>query len=316
MAQPSLDDLRNIECAVRTGSFSAAARELGVSQQAVSARLRNLERLIGIELVHRSHTGVAPTAAGAEFLAQAGEVLAASQELDRVVAGIQGVAARTITVGASQTIASHLLPGWLQGLRRAEAARQQPVTHVHLRTDNSEAVIAMVRAGTIDLGFIETPEPPRGLGSTIVGQDTMVLAVDPDHPWAHRRRVRLEEIASTPLVARERGSGTRSAFEFAAAARLGRSPAEPIVTLATEAAVRSAVAHGVAPAVLSELTIHDDVRLGRVRALNVAPAPITRPFTAIWRGSHRDLTGARQELVALAGRTSGRKPRATDAHTA
>ncbi|QYM75144.1 LysR family transcriptional regulator [Leucobacter luti] len=71
MSSPDLIDLRCFEAAIRTGSISAAARELGVSQQAVSARLRSLERLVGITLIQRSPSGVAPTPAGDALLAWA-----------------------------------------------------------------------------------------------------------------------------------------------------------------------------------------------------------------------------------------------------
>lgn len=301
MATPSLTDLRFLESAARTGSLSAAARELGVTQQAVSARLRALERLIDVELLRRSHSGIALTAAGEVVLAEGRAVLAASARLDDAIASLRGPAAERIAVGASQTIASHLLPDWLLQLRRAQTGEGRPPTAVELRTANSEAIVAMVRSGALDLGFIEAPEAPRGLGTAVVREDRMVLALAPDHPWAGRGSVTLDEVAGIPLVAREEGSGTRAAFESAARAALGRAPADPLVTLATEAAVRSAVAHGVAPAVLSELTVQDDVRLGRIRAVGFSPEEVRRPFSAIWRGTRRDLTGARRELVAIAG---------------
>ncbi|WP_449281808.1 LysR family transcriptional regulator [Leucobacter sp.] len=302
MPTPSIAELQCLESAVRTGSLSAAARDLGVSQQAVSSRMRGLERTIGVELLHRSFSGIAPTAAGEAVLARAREVLAAIGRLDEAISDLRDASAEAISVGGSQTVASHLLPGWLLGLRRAQLEAGRPATAVHLRTANSDSVIAMVRSGALDLGFIETPEAPRDLGTTVVRRDRMVLAVATDHPWAARAAVRLPEAAEVPLVAREPGSGTRAAFEAAVLAELGREPVAPLVVLATEAAVRSAVIDGVAPAVLSELTVRDDVRLGRLRALDFEPRPVHRPLMAIWRGSQRDLTGAPRELVAIAAR--------------
>ncbi len=286
-----------LESAVRHGSISAAARELGVTQQAVSSRLRSLERTIGIELIHRSATGVTLTREGEIVLSWSSDLLAAAARLNEAIGSLRGSSARSLKVGASQTIAAHLLPRWMLELRQRSA---QPPPEIALHPANSETVIERLRAGELDLGFVEGPTPPHDLGSAIVTRDHMVVAVAPSHPWANRESVQLAELAAVPLIMREEGSGTRASLEHLMRERLGTAPAEPLVTLTTEAAVRQAVARGLAPAVLSELTVSDDVALGRVRAIRVAPAPLFRPFTAIWRGTERDLTGSRRALVALA----------------
>lgn len=301
MSGATIDELRFLDAAVRLGSFSAAARDLGVTQQAVSARIRELERRLGDDLVHRSSAGVEPTDFALAVLDQVREVLAAADRLDERIAATRGADARPLRIAASQTIAAHLLPGWLLELRGAQAAAGRPQTRVDLSTGNSRTVAELVRVGAVDLGFIETPEMPEGLGATIVRRDRMVVSVAPGHPWAGRPGVPIDEVARTPLIAREAGSGTRAAFEQAAM-RHRTQVVAPLLELATEAAVRSAVAEGVAPAVLSELTVRDDVALGRLSALPFLPDPVERPLSAIWRGTPRDLSGPRRELIEIASR--------------
>jgi molybdate transport repressor ModE-like protein len=306
VSAPTLIDLRHFESVIRNGSISRAAKDLGVTQQAVSYRVRNLERLLGLELVQRSPFGVTATAAGAEILGEVQEVLAASARLAATASALRGhTAATTLSVGASQTIAAYLLPAWVMELRRRQTEAGSATTVVELRTANSEDVIALVRSGAIDLGFIEQPEPPRGLGSIPVGEDRMVVAVSPTHAWSTRTAVSIDELADVPLAAREAGSGTRAAFESAVLRAVGRPARPPLVSLATEAAIRSAVRSGVAPAVLSELAVRDDARLGRIHTLAVGPQPITRPLRAVWRGSKRDLAGTARELVAIAAAAGG-----------
>ncbi|UOR01167.1 LysR family transcriptional regulator [Leucobacter allii] len=300
MPGASLIELRVLESAARLGSLSAAARELRVTQQAVSHRIRTLERLAGVELLRRSPAGATPTPEGDAVLAWARDVLTAADRLDEGLAGLRGSPARALRIVASQTIAAHLLPEWLVELRRAQTRAGSSPDATALRTANSREAIAAVRGGEADLGFVECPDAPHDLGSLPVRRDRMVVAVAPDHTWAARDAVSLAELASIPLVAREEGSGTRDAFERAAARAVGGAPRAPLVTLATEAAVRSAAAQGVAPAVLSELAVRDDVRLGRIRAVPIGPEPLERPLTAVWRGSRRDLAGARRALVAIA----------------
>lgn len=283
--------------AARLGSLSAAARELTMTQQAVSARLRRLEQIVGLTLMVRSPRGVTLTADGEAVLADTRDVLDALARLDSTVQTLTDSQTATLHVGASQTIAAHLLPSWLMAARRD---RPDSGPEVALCTANSESIIAMVRAHEIDLGFVECPQIPGDVSSTTIGTDDMVVAVAPTHPWARRSRVSVGELATTSLVGREEGSGTRAALERALHRVTGHPAAAPTMVFATEAAVRSAVVHEVAPAVLSRLTITDDIDLGRIVAVPIRPEPVRRPFTAIWPGTSGRLDGLAADLVRTA----------------
>lgn len=302
----SLTELRVFACAARLGSLSATARALGMSQQSVSARVRSMERTAGVRVFSRSAQGVELTATGEAMLPWVSEVIDAADRLREGLAALGPQPhAHSLTVAASQTIAAHLLPEWLVTLRQRQAAMHETPTAVQLHTANSAEVVSLVRSGAIDLGFIETPELPAGLGRATVGIDPLVCAVAAEHPWAKRSEVTLAEVAATALVRREAGSGTLAAFERAVARELGTETHAPIATLSSEAAVRSAVAHAIAPSVMSALSVRDDVKLGRIVTIPFAGAAPTRPLTAIWRGEARDLLGARRHLVAIASAISG-----------
>lgn len=302
MPDPTIAQLEVFEAALRTGSVSAAARELGLTQQAASLTLRSLERGAGLELVHRSTQGVSPRPEGEAVLVAAQEVLRAVHGLRRTIRQLRGVPepAPAVAVAASQTIAAHLLPRWILELRRTQEAQGCRPAEIDLWAANSEGVIAAVREGRVQLGFVETPELPPDLSCELVLTDRMVVAVSPGHPWAGREAVDLEELSRTPLVVREDGSGTRAALDRAVRTVVGRVPRLPAAVFSTEAAVRSAVAAGVGPAVLSRMTIDDDVRLGRLRAVPIRPDLVHRPFTAVWRGRAHELDGTCRELVELA----------------
>ena len=123
--------------------------------------------------------------------------------------------------------------------------------------------------------------------------------VTPAHPWARRRRALLpEELAATPLVVREVGSGTRTTLDDA----LRDLPrAEPLLELASGAAVRTSVLAGVGPAVISTLAVRDQVEAGTLRVVEVEGLVLTRRLRAVWREPRR-LTGPAAELVATARR--------------
>lgn len=270
-----------LDAVARTGSMSAAARECRMSQQAVSARVRDIERRVGLTLFTRSPHGVTPTAAGESVVAWARDVLVAASRLDAAVDLLHAAVRRTLAVGGSQTVAARLLPGWMLRLRRRQLDDGAKPTAIRLRTGNSAEIARLVASGSLDMGFVESPDVSVDLARATVATDRLVVVVAPVHAWTGS--VSLEELAVTPLVAREEGSGTRLAYEMAVRARLGVDPVPPALVLNTTVAVLQAVAGGVAPAVLSELAVSDDVELGRVRAVAIAGPPITRPITALWR---------------------------------
>ncbi|KHK95876.1 hypothetical protein LK09_17825 [Microbacterium mangrovi] len=296
---PDIDALELLAAVVRRGSIAAAARDLGITQQSASARIRGLERRLGLELFRRTPQGTHPTAAGETVASWAEEVLVAAGHFASGVEMLRDEHRRELTVAASQTVAAHLVPRWLVALRARQDAAGRPPTAVRLISANSAQVADLVRDGRADLGIIESSRLPAGLARTRIASDELVLVVAPGHPWAGRT-VGLDEVADSPLVVREEGSGTRGAWEDAVRARLGREPATPALELPASAAVRSAVAEGLAPALLSRLAVADDLRLGRLQAVTIATDPLTRPITALWRGGPRDLAPASRELLDVA----------------
>ncbi|PKI91700.1 LysR family transcriptional regulator [Actinomycetales bacterium SN12] len=215
------------------------------------------------------------------------------------VGSLRQHSATDLVVAVSQTVAAHLLPGWVAALQGRQIGRGQRPSSVVFDTANSDEVIRKVHDGECALGFIESPHVPTGLGSRVVHWDSMVVAVGLQHPWAGRDSVDFAEVAATPLIVREQGSGTRAALDQVLSAA-GYTAEPPASVLSTEAAVRSAAIAGIAPAVLSELAVADDTALGRLRALELAPVPLRRPITALWRGGPRDLHGLARELVEVA----------------
>ena len=165
--------------------------------------------------------------------------------------------------------------------------------------ENSHQVIAALRAGQADLGFVEGPWVPRDLRSAVVGRDRLAVVVAPAHPWARRREpMTAAELAAEPLLLREPGSGTRDVLEAALAAYDG--PAVPLIELGATAPLRSAALSGSGPAVLSVLAVAEDIAAGRLVEVPLAgDLALRRTLRAVWpRG--RELSDAAGWLVQVA----------------
>ncbi len=237
----------------RLGSLGGAARELGITQPAASSRIRSMERQLGVALVDRSPRGSRLTDAGALVTDWARRVVEAAAAFD---AGAQALRHRRdsrLRVAASMTIAEYLLPGWLLALRS-----QRPDTAVSLLAGNSTTVAERLLSDEADLGFVEGLSVPSGLDSTVIAHDHLIVVTAPTHPWARRQRpVPAEELASTPLILREKGSGTRQVLDAA----LG-GLARPLIELSSTTAVKASAVSGAGPAVLSELAVGRSCRRG------------------------------------------------------
>ncbi len=288
---PALEDLLLLLAVEEHGGVGAAARELGMAQPNASRTLHRMERQLGLQLLKRTTTGSTLTTEGALVADWSRRVISAYSDLRAGVAAISGPQAGPVRVAASQTIAEELLPRWLASLRG-----EYPGIDVHLTVANSEQVGRALNDGGV-LGFVESPQLPSTLQVPVrsrrVASDRLVVVVSPDHDWARRTRpVDLAELAATALVVREPGSGTRVSFEQAMD---GFELADPALELASNSAVRIAVAAGAAPAVLSELAVRHAVAAGDLRAVMVADFIVERPLQAVWARSPKP----RPELLRL-----------------
>lgn len=297
--EPDIGALRALALIAESGSISAASSMLGLSQQAASLRVRSLEQELGVPLLVRSARGSRLTEAGELVVGWARPVLDAANGFGAAVAALREGRGNSLRIAASLTIAEHLLPGWIARWRGLQGPSGATAT---LTAANSSAVIAALRSGDVDLGFVETPELPSDLSAATVGRDRIEVVVATSHPWAGRT-VSPAELAATPMVHRERGSGTRLAFERALAAAGHPLEVEPAAVHETTLGARSAVMAGVAPGALSVLAVRDDIRGGRLARVAVAGLEITRPLTTLWRGA--DPTAAAQALLQEIAESQG-----------
>jgi DNA-binding transcriptional LysR family regulator len=244
---PDLAALDLFRSVVDLGSVSRAAAAHGVAQPSASSRLRTLERQLGLRLLERSPTGSRPTPDGQLVADWTVDLLRRADTLAASVASLKAEQSGLLRIAASYTIAEYLLPPWLETFLAG-----RPTDSVTLEVTNSRAVLGRLESGAVDLGFVESPTVPAALDQQAVASDELVPVVSARHPWATRQSVDLDELATTPLVLRERGSGTREALEALLAAH-GHDPPPSALDLGSISAVRIAVVNGSSPTVISRL---------------------------------------------------------------
>lgn len=279
-ATPTLDfdsrHLRILRTVIETGSITGAARRLYVSQPAVTASVQKLEAALGVTLLERHARGVTPTAAGQRLLKHARRVDEALSELvDDVGASAGPLAA--LALGASTTIAAGLAPRLFSLFADAHQ-----VAGMRLRVGNTAAILDEVKQGTLPMGLVEglTRAPRVHLEPFL--DDTILPVVAASSPL--RGAAALE----SPILWRERGSGTRAVVERALRSR-GRKPTPQDLELGSTDAIRAATIHGLGVAFLSRWSIGPELETGRLRVLSIPGLDIVRSFS--WVMPSRHLTG-------------------------
>ncbi len=291
---PDLGALDLFASVVRLGSLSKAAAAHYISQPSASARIRTLERRLGLSLLERTSTGSVTTTAGALVAQWSEGVLDAAQRLIDGVDALRSERSARLHIVASFTIAEHLVPYWLAVFHNA-----RPDARLELEVANSTRVLERVSAGDVDLGFIESATIPADLHSCVVASDQLLLVVDEHHAWRARRDpVTPELLARTPLVLREAGSGTREVLEHALVSAGATSP-RVALELGSTTAVKNAVADGIGPAVLSSLAVSEDQALGRLVAVPTVGLDLRRELRAVWRDD-QSLTELARAFLAQA----------------
>ncbi len=269
-------ELAAFVAAVESGTVGGAAEALELTQSAASKRLQGLERQLGVSLLERGRFGIRATDAGRLLYPEAKQVLASLSHAASIVT-TYAAHAPTLRLAASHTIGGFLLPGWLAGFRSAELT--PPRAQVEIV--NSQGVLASVRGGHVDVGFIESLDAVDGLETLTIQHDEIVAVVAAGHPWSRRHTVPMAALATEPYLTRERGSGTR-AVAAAALARAGGPELEPTLETASTQSLKRAVLDG-GFTLISLLAVDAEINAGTLFALRVAGADLVRPLRAVRR---------------------------------
>ncbi|MFE6525483.1 LysR family transcriptional regulator [Streptomyces sp. NPDC057794] len=286
-------ELRQLEYFVAVAeerNFTRAAERVHISQSGVSAQIRRLERELGAELFDRSARTVTLTPAGRAALGHARAALAAAGAVEQTVGEVTGLIRGRLVAG--MVIGCTVTP-----LFEALAAfhRAHPRVEISLLEENSDRLVEAVRAGEVDVALVGVAEPPEGLDALTIVSERLVVAVPPGHPLADRRRVTLRDVTAHPVVCMPPGTGLRTVFDHACAARDLR----PAIALQASAAdaITDLAARGLGVAVLSASMTRDagerlvtrtiaDVTAPALLALvwREASGPAVREFLRVGRG--------------------------------
>ncbi len=275
----TLDQLRVFVAVAERRHVTKAAAALGMTQSAASAAIAALERRHGAKLFDRVGRGIELTEVGRRFLPEARAVLEQMSAARAVLDDVADPATGTISIAASQTIASYWLP------RRLTAYHTEyPRVRLDVQIGNTRQVEAAVLEGRCDLGLVEGRVDNPALIRQQVDHDRLVLVVASGKPLPHESVPGRPDLRSVSWVVREAGSGTRAGLEdLAAKDGLTLDDLPIFLVLPGNDAVREAVEAGAGATIISEHVVASEIAAGRLKALPIDLPP--RDFVLL---RHRD----------------------------
>jgi DNA-binding transcriptional LysR family regulator len=245
------------EVAVR-GSFSGAADALSFTQSAVSQQIAALEREAGAVLVQRSARGVRLTQAGEAVVRHADAILARLGEAEAELEAIAGLRGGRVRTAAFESAGATLMP-----LAIADFRARHPAVELSMSLSEPEDSVPQLRSGELDLAVV-FESAVRGADDGIqrihLVEDPMYLVLPRDHPLAHRRRLRLADLAGEAWI----GGPADCECSRLIARACGTAGYDPRIAFETDdyGAVQGLVAAGVGVSLIAELgltTIRDDI---------------------------------------------------------
>lgn len=282
-----------------SGTISAAARALHLSQPAVSAQIRDLEEECGRPLLLRSARGVRLNGDGRRLLEHAqrvDEALRAAADAVREDVERGG----ELVLAASHTTAESVIPPLV-----AEFRHRRPDVSVRVEVGNTAAVLRWLADGTVPLGLVEGLRRAPGVRlERFLDDELLPVASSSAAPELLAVR-RLADLDAVPIVWREVGSGTRAVVEHALRrAGYRRRPGHPDLSFGTNGAVKAAVLLGLGVGFLSRRSMRAELEAGRLRPLPIHGVAIRRGFA--WALPAGGVMGLAGRFLAEARRTVAR----------
>jgi LysR family transcriptional regulator, nitrogen assimilation regulatory protein len=205
-----LRDLRSLIGIAETGSLSAAARKLHLTQPALSASLRRLEDELNVKLVRRHSRGVVVTEEGKYVLQKAYGIVHDVAEVVSVVQNMAEEPVGSVRLGLPTNVAGGLIPELLPILRE-----RYPRIKLHVIEAMSGVLAEQLQLGRLDLAVMFDIQPMAGLRSEPILKEKLFLLVPPNHLLATRQSARLEEVSRLGLVLPSSNNSIRKFIETA-----------------------------------------------------------------------------------------------------
>lgn len=275
----TMRQLKVFETAARLLSFTHAARELFLSQPAVSMQIKQLEAQLDLRLFEQLGKRLYLTEAGKEVLAYARGIGQQVDELEAVLNRIKGLSGGRLRISVATT-ANYFIPSLLGNF-----SRRYPDVVVTLDVTNRQTLLRQLSENTVELVIMGQPPTEADVVAEAFMDNPLVVVAPPDHPLAKKKKIPLQQLQEEVFLVREPGSGTRIAMERFFTER--GMQLHTGMEVGSNEAIKQSVQARLGLGLLSRATIEQELTLKRLTVLNIQDFPIMRHWFMVHRRGKR-----------------------------
>ncbi|MGC6455668.1 MAG: LysR family transcriptional regulator [Coraliomargaritaceae bacterium] len=286
-----VENFKTFSDLVESESFSRAAKLNGITQSAVSQQLRAMEKHFGILIVDRRQKQFRLTPEGQRLKQAAQQILQLYGTLNSDLQEMKRVISGTLHISTVYSIGLHELPPYLKAFMS-----EYPEVNVRVEYRRANKVYEDVLSNSIDFGLVAYPQKHKQIEVLPFQTDTLVLAVNPEHPLAQTKEVALKELEEQKFIGFEPDIPTRKATDEIFASE--GIDIEPVMEFDNVETVKRAVEINAGIAIIPQTTVRQEAAQGSLKIVPFKDGTYTRPLALIHRKG-RIQTPAMKKLVHL-----------------
>jgi len=275
----TLRQLQVFSAVARHGSFTRAAKDLHLTQPAVSMQVKQLETQAGLPLIETTGKQARATEAGEEVLAYARAIFAQVEDLKATLDALRGLESGRLRISAATT-ANYFVPILLSIFHA-----RYPGADVSLDVTNRQTLLDQLAENEADMVIMGAPPGEMELEAGAFMENPLVIIAPRDHPFADVADIPLSEMNGRTFLVRETGSGTRQAMErfFSAHGVSFKTGME----VTSDEAIKQSVQAGLGLGFMSRDAVQMERELDRLAILDVQHTPLRRQWYVVHRKSKR-----------------------------
>lgn len=259
-------------------SFTKAAGILNLTQPAITFQIKNLEEEFSTRFFNRDQNRITLTDTGRILFRYAEIILDEYEKASDEIARITGMLSGEIRIGVASLLGKYLLPK-LMGVFK----QRYPNINTIMLVGDSADLIQKIQEHTVDLVIVSEPFSLKNFVVKPFIDDEIIVIVNPEHKWAHRTQIEVEDFLKEPFIAREYGSGLREVFRnFLSSKNINPKNLRIVMRLGSSEALKSAVESGVGYSIISNMAVKREMELGLLKQVPVRGMHLERKFLIVY----------------------------------
>lgn len=274
----NVDQMKAFHKVAATRSFTKAARELFLTQSAISQQIRALENEIGGRLFDRSGKRIRLTGEGEVLLTYTEKLFDLHEEIETLFGSLRTLRKGKIAVGATAVIGTYFMPSVISAYHR-----QYPGIEMDLRMGNSEQILRMILDREVDLGVAGMIKKPATLKSVFIHREELIFVCSPQNPLAARKTVALGDLDRIPFIWREKGTQTLALVQRWFQEHAADDFPHQTLSLANMEAAKRIVEEGYGVTIIPATAARREIEAGLLQRLNVREFTVTVDYGLFYR---------------------------------